>query len=54
MSKTRFQRANFMVASIDAALPFYRDVLGLKLDFVKDSAADSYSYPNSHPRLESG
>ncbi len=45
MSETRFQRANFVVANIEAALPFYRDVLGLRLDFVKDSEADSYSYP---------
>lgn len=40
----RFQRANFVVTDIDRALGFYRDVLGLKLDFVKDSPDDSYSY----------
>lgn len=45
MSATRFQRANFVVASIDKALHFYRDVLGMRLDFVKDSLPDSYSYP---------
>jgi catechol 2,3-dioxygenase-like lactoylglutathione lyase family enzyme len=45
MSDTRFQRANFVVESIDEALPFYRDVLGLRLDFIKDSPDDSYSYP---------
>lgn len=47
MSETndvRFQRANFVVTNIDSALKFYRDVLGLKLDFVKDSPDDSYSY----------
>lgn len=40
----RFQRANFIVADIDRALSFYRDVLGLELVFIKDSAEDSYSY----------
>lgn len=40
----RFQRANFVVTDLDKALTFYRDVLGLKLDFVKDSPDDSYSY----------
>lgn len=42
--KVRFQRANFVVANIDRALTFYRDVLGLELVFIKDSAEDSYSY----------
>lgn len=42
--KIRFQRANFIVADIDRALTFYRDVLGFDLVFVKDSAEDSYSY----------
>ena len=45
MSETRFQRANFVVSNIDRALPFYVDVLGLRLDFIKDSPSDSYSYP---------
>ena len=45
MSDTRFQRANFVVSSIDQALTFYVDVLGLRLDFIKDSPGDSYSYP---------
>ena len=40
----RFQRANFVVTDLDRALTFYRDVLGMKLDFVKDSPDDSYSY----------
>ena len=40
----RFQRANFVVTDLDRSLAFYRDVLGLKLDFVKDSPDDSYSY----------
>ena len=40
----RFQRGNYVVADLDRALAFYRDVLGLTLDFVKDSPGDSYSY----------
>ncbi len=40
----RFQRANFVVTSIERALTFYQDVLGLKLDFIKDSPDISYSY----------
>ena len=40
----RFQRCNFVVANIDRALTFYRDVLGFDLSFVKDSPDDSYSY----------
>lgn len=40
----RFQRANFVVTDLDRALEFYRDVLGLKLEFIKDSPDDSYSY----------
>lgn len=40
----RFQRANFIVTDLDRALVFYRDVLGLNLEFVKDSPDDSYSY----------
>jgi len=42
--KIRFQRANFVVADIDRALTFYRDVLGFDVVFIKDSAEDSYSY----------
>ncbi len=40
----RFQRGNFVVSSLDRALTFYRDVLGFRLDFIKDSPEDSYSY----------
>ena len=40
----RFQRSNYVVADLDRALAFYRDVLGLTLEFVKDSPDDSYSY----------
>ncbi len=40
----RFQRANHVVADLDRALSFYRDVLGFTVTFTKDSAPDSYSY----------
>lgn len=40
----RFQRANHVVADLDRALTFYRDVLGFAVTFIKDSEADSYSY----------
>jgi len=42
--KLRFQRANYVVATIERALTFYRDVLGFDVVFIKDSAEDSYSY----------
>lgn len=42
--KVRFQRANFLVANIDGALKFYRDVLGFDVAFIKDSEPDNYSY----------
>lgn len=42
--KLRFQRANYVVADIDRALKFYRDILGFEVVFIKDSAEDSYSY----------
>ena len=42
--KLRFQRSNFVVANIDRALTFYQDVLGFDVVYVKDSAADNYSY----------
>lgn len=41
----RFQRANFIVSGLDRALILYRDVLGLQIEFIKDSEPDSYSYP---------
>ena len=41
----RFQRANFVVASIEKSLSLYRDVLGFDVAFIKDSPEDSYSYP---------
>ncbi len=41
----RFQRANFVVASIEKSLSLYRDALGFDVAFIKDSPEDSYSYP---------
>ena len=41
----RFQRANYIVANMERALEFYVGVLGLTLDFEKDSEKTSYSYP---------
>ncbi|MCG8443575.1 MAG: VOC family protein [Caulobacterales bacterium] len=43
--QVRLQRANYLVADLDRALSFYRDVLGFKVAFVKESAPTSYSYP---------
>ena len=41
----RLQRPNLVVADMDRALRFYRDILGFTVDFQKDSEPDSYSYP---------
>jgi len=41
----RLQRPNLVVADLDRALRFYRDILGFSVDFIKDSDAASYSYP---------
>jgi len=41
----RFQRANFIVADIEKALTFYRDVLGFEVTFMKGHNPDSYSFP---------
>jgi len=40
----RFQRANYLVSNKDIALLLYRDILGMNLDFMKQSEDDSYSY----------
>ncbi|MDE0061599.1 MAG: VOC family protein [Gammaproteobacteria bacterium] len=40
----RMQRANFLVADMDRALAFYRDVLGFEVAFVKEPRAKSYSH----------
>jgi catechol 2,3-dioxygenase-like lactoylglutathione lyase family enzyme len=41
----RLQRANFVVASIDRALTFYRDVLGFDVEYRHGHKSDSYSIP---------
>ena len=40
----RFQRTNFLVSDLDRALVLYRDTLGMKVDLIKESEEDSYSY----------
>ena len=40
----RFQRTNYLVSDGNRALLFYRDILGMTLDFMKQSEDDSYSY----------
>lgn len=40
----RFQRANFLVSDMRAALRFYVDVLGLELAFLKPNRDKSYSH----------
>ena len=42
---TRLQRANNVVSNLDRALTLYRDILGLSVEFMHESEADSYSYP---------
>jgi catechol 2,3-dioxygenase-like lactoylglutathione lyase family enzyme len=44
MSGVRFQRGNHVVADLDRALTFYRDVLGFDVTFVLPPNPDSYSY----------
>jgi catechol 2,3-dioxygenase-like lactoylglutathione lyase family enzyme len=41
----RLQRANLIVADLERALRVYRDILGFRVEFIKDSEPDSYSYP---------
>lgn len=40
----RFQRANFVVSDLERSLLLYRDILGMHVEFTKDSPDDSYSY----------
>ena len=40
----RFQRANFVVSDLERSLQLYRDILGMHVEFTKDSPDDSYSY----------
>lgn len=44
-AQIRFQRANFVVADIDRALGFYRDVLGFEVAFRQGHNPGSYSIP---------
>ena len=41
----RFQRGNIVVADMDRALEIYRDILGLTVEYTKESEPTSYSYP---------
>jgi len=41
----RFQRGNFVVADLDRALLFYRDVLGFSVEYRLGHNPDSYSIP---------
>lgn len=45
MSGVRFQRGNHVVADLDRALGFYRDVLGFDVAFTLPHNPDSYSFP---------
>ncbi|MGI9330941.1 MAG: VOC family protein [Gammaproteobacteria bacterium] len=43
-SGLRLQRPNLVVADMDRALELYRDILGFRLDFMKESTPDGYDY----------
>ncbi len=43
-ANVRFQRANFVVTDLEQSLTLYRDILGMHVEFTKDSPDDSYSY----------
>ena len=43
-TNVRFQRANYVVTVLARALTLYRDILGMHVEFSKDSEPDSYSY----------
>jgi catechol 2,3-dioxygenase-like lactoylglutathione lyase family enzyme len=45
VSGVRFQRGNHVVADLDRALGFYRDVLGFDVSFILPPNPESYSYP---------
>lgn len=45
MSGIRFQRGNHLVADLDLALRFYKDVLGFSVTYILPPKAESYSYP---------
>lgn len=44
-SAVRFQRGNHVVSDLERAIDFYCGILGMSLEFSKDSEPDSYSYP---------
>ncbi len=39
------KRANLVVRDMERSLRIYRDILGLTIDYIKDSESTSYSYP---------
>lgn len=45
MNPVRFQRGNHVVADLDRALTFYRDVLGFEVTFILPHNPESYSFP---------
>lgn len=44
MAGVRFQRGNHVVADLDKALTFYRDVLGFDVTYILPPNPNSYSY----------
>lgn len=44
MTGLRFQRGNYVVADLDRALTFYRDVLGFEVTYILPPNPKSYSY----------
>jgi catechol 2,3-dioxygenase-like lactoylglutathione lyase family enzyme len=40
----QFQRSNLVVRDLERSLAIYRDILGLTIDYTKDSEKTSYSY----------
>lgn len=42
---THYKRITLVIADIDRSLKIYRDILGFSVHNIKDSEADSYSYP---------
>ena len=44
IANVRFQRANFVVSNLEQSLALYRDILGMHVEFTKDSPDNSYSY----------
>ncbi len=44
-SGIRFQRGNIVVADMDRSLEIYQGILGLTVEYTKESEPTSYSYP---------